>query len=129
MHTRWLQHFDPASTNEIQSLAKMATDEHSKSLFRRLETEDLNICRLLEYGISQLQIAAPNGNLVNFSNQSLATYFFVLSELRNIPAEIRDLAIDSMLSCEDSSFPPFLGVNEVIAAYNRTQPLLKEHRG
>jgi hypothetical protein len=71
---------------ELQKLNK-----HAKFLFENLES--VNINHLLGYGVQNLQ----DRDLID---DDLATYFLLLSELRNIPDAAASLSIDLMLYCE-----------------------------
>lgn len=68
--------------------------EYFDVLNNSLEDNSLDIKELLDFGIFRL----PNKN--SRPDNVLASYFIVISEIIDIPPEVRDLAMDAMLWSE-----------------------------
>jgi hypothetical protein len=64
--------------------------------------EEIDLTHLIEYGVSHL----PNED--NRPALELASYFQILSEIKNIPVEVRDYLMDAMLYCESSKDEPIV---------------------
>jgi hypothetical protein len=90
---------------------------YSETLYRELSKSEPDYHLLLTYGFEHLP------SELNRPEKKLATFFLTLSEINQIPDNIRDLAIDAMVYCEndDDAFYPG-GIKELIQRKEKILP-------
>jgi hypothetical protein len=102
----------------LNILKRGALEAHEELLLDSLARKPVPLDVLFEYGLHRL----PEDD--KRPDMALKAYFFVLSELRDIPKELMSLATDAMVYAETDSDFPSQTRSEIRAEYEKAKPLL-----
>jgi hypothetical protein len=95
-YTEAMKHIDEGFADDFkQILADGALGAYEATLIEALKEPQPNISMLFRYGLDRLPDDASR------PDRALATYFLCLSEIKNADADMRDLAMDAMVYCEN----------------------------
>jgi len=97
METDIEQYFNKEILSDLAELIRVGDNEYIQYLLN-LTSDNIqpDIKLLFKYGVSKLP------KLENHEvNLDLGTYFLILSEIRNLPKELSDFALDLMTYCQN----------------------------
>ena len=110
-----LEYFNPDFQAELKVLLERGDNMHLLWLIEQAEIEPIH---LFQYGIQHLP-----SDPVQHDDKEIGTFFLVVSELKDIPDEVRDFALDTMLYCEGSGGPN-MSYDERLKYYQKIKPIL-----
>ena len=87
------------------------------------ENKKIDFIKILEYGVMKL----PEDSVLE-EDLGLATFFFLASELKDVPEVIRDFALDMMLFAESSVSPIGVKKSAVVSKFKKLTSLLEQFR-
>ncbi len=93
-------------------------NKHVLFLLEQLRMNTVSYRALAQYGMQELPIEAER------PNPTIATYFFLISELRGIPDTFYQFALEAMVYAKNQSDFPTTTRDEVVAIYEKTVPTL-----
>jgi len=77
---------------------KKAKEPHLRFFFEELQNKDFDLKKVFDYGLKNIREITKKG-----IDDSLSIFFLLISELKTIPPDVRDFAIDTMLFCEEGN--------------------------
>lgn len=111
-------HFNPEFRPELRVLLEGAGgNRHLSFLLNRLASGTTTVRNLIDYGIQNL----PEDKR---PDMALAEFFLVVSELKGLPTEVQDLAVDLMIYSETESDFPGESRAELLDRYRKVAPHL-----
>lgn len=100
-------------------IAERHTNPYIDFLLRELSNEAVSTGNIFQYGLERLP-SVPNG-----PDMKLATFFLMLSEIEDVPRNVRSFALDLMIYCENAPDEPYsLRPGLIPKEYEKILPLL-----
>ena len=97
----------------LNIINKKRLGKYKNFLISKLCANPIPIEEIFKFGIENLPADEFRPNL------SLSSYFFVVSEISELSEELRDLAIEAMIYCENNSDVPTKSLSDLNKIYKK----------
>lgn len=107
------EHFVPQMKHALPAfVARERDNRHVAFALSRLAAPHADFEELFEYGIDQLERSHEALNM-----KHLSAYFFLLSEIKALPSQARDFALNVSVHLEDPELSPLARGTDIRAQY------------